>query len=989
MADYLFVNSGSVRNRLVQSIALLSAGLAIPHAFALNPSKTLTQYELSSWSNKSGLSQIAVMSIAQTRDGFIWLATEEGLVRFDGIGFLTFDERNTPKLPDRFIRSLATGPDGSLWIGTRSGIARLYQATFSSVQRETDFSEDVYDLCVGRDGSVWFSSANGLHLYRNGKSRVFTTADGLPDNGITAITEAPDGAIWIGTRSGLVRELDGKFKVYGNPRSTSVNTLTAGRNGDIWFGTLDGAIEHWRNGVITTRWTAGHHPDVRAQCIREDSDGNLWVALSHAGLVRIQSNRVDFLTQQNGLASNNPDWMFEDREHILWIGLADAGLSSLHDGRFLNVGTPEGLSSNHVSSVLQARSGSIWVGTDDAGVNRIDGARVKTYSAGEGLHEKSVLALLERHDGSIWVGSQDGIVSRIQGERASVAYRPSINPPPRLPAMMEASEQNLWLGFEIPDGLTLYRNGVVRNVALKGRVRGMATDSAGSLWIASYGEGLVQLSKNGQRVFSTKDGLPSSLVTTVFVDSSDTVWAGTALSGLIRVKGDQVRVITPEQGLFDNTVGAMVEDDCGYLWMTSSRGLSRTLKSDLNAAANGSIPSFRSESFGYADGLRSQEFSIGAQPAVWKARDGRLWFATMGGVVSIDPRDISRNAILPEVHFESIFLNGKPIPPLAGTQLGPFSGRLQISFTAPSFTNPERVRLQYRLGGFESRWIDAGTSRRVEYTNLPPGKYQLEVRAASSDQKWGATATLPFECRAYFHQTLWFRALSTVILGIFSWLFYRWRVRYLRAKNAELEAAIALRTADLQKAVDAARSAQDLLWEQAMRDALTGLLNRRAILDLLEKETQQCLETGQELSIVLADLDHFKSINDTYGHLAGDRVLQEVSKVLTSGVRDAEKVGRYGGEEILIVLVGCSLSHAVSRADELRVAVSSHPIQTEGTTLFATFSVGVADFHPAKSSRQLIAEADAALYRAKEAGRDCVRSCSPSDEWMFHQDLVR
>ncbi len=271
---------------------------------ALDPGKSFSQYVLTSWSAQSGLSQKSVMSVAQTADGYIWLATEEGLVRYDGMSFRTFDEQNSAGLPDRLIRSLAADSDGSLWIGTRSGLAHYRDGVFYNLVEKAGFSDDIYDLCLSRDGSVWFSSDHGLYRFKNGRSIIYTTADGLPDPRITTIAQGPDGSIWAGTRAGLVRFADGHFTTYRCDRESignSINALTVGANGTVWIGTSNGEIDRWSAGRITT-WLRDPQRHAQIQCILEDKAGTLWVAFERLGLARVRGGKFELLTKSDGTA---------------------------------------------------------------------------------------------------------------------------------------------------------------------------------------------------------------------------------------------------------------------------------------------------------------------------------------------------------------------------------------------------------------------------------------------------------------------------------------------------------------------------------------------------------------------------------------------------------------------------------------------------------------------------------------------------------------
>jgi diguanylate cyclase (GGDEF)-like protein len=963
---------------LATAIMLMAGALLAAPAFALDPSKAFSQYVQSSWGLQNGLQQKSVMAVTQTRDGFLWLATEEGLVRFSGRAFVTFDERNAPGLGDRFIRSLAAAPDGSLWIGTMSGLARYNGGKFESFRRQPETRMDIYDLCVGTDGSVWFSSDRGLRRLQNGMLRNYTTADGLPANGITGVAAAPDGTIWVATVKGLVSFQSGRFTTYSKwdgVESGPLNSVSIGRNGAVWVGGKNGSVGLWSKGKITT-WWKGNGAGIDS--LREDADGTLWIAFEKLGLGRMRGHTLELLTHSNGLPSDNPDWVFEDRERNLWVGWADAGLSMFRDARFTGFGKEEGLSSDSISSVIQAADGSFWVGTADAGVNHLVNGHVRSYSTADGLADKSALGLVQSRDGSVWIGSGSGRVTRINNGKTrdgrATTFSISGLLTPELPAMVQDRDGEMWFGFDMPDGLARFRDGHFEHVPLEGRVKALAVAPDGGLWIASYLYGLSELKNGVFRHYAVKEGLSSTFLTSVYVDPAGVVWAGTALAGLNRLKDGKITHYSVEQGLSDSTVGAVIEDGNGYLWLSGPRGISRVSLQDLNDYAEGRIKAVRSESYGYADGLRSIECNSKAQPGIWKARDGHLWFATTAGLAIIDPLHILTNEALPIVQIGEVSLDGKrAVEVKNGMQMGPGSGRVEINFNAPSFVAPERMQVRYRLIGVDRDWIDVGLRRSATYSNLDPGKYRFEVRAANSDGRGNTDATaLDFEILPHYYQTYWFRGLGALCLGLLVWGIYLSRVRYLVRKTQELETTVSQRTAELRAALQVAETAKEQLRDQAMRDSLTGFWNRRAIFEILNGEIARCQKESQPLCVLMADLDHFKLVNDTWGHLAGDAVLREVSDRLRQGLRRFEAVGKYGGEEFLILLPLCPFAVALRRAEELRVAIQAGTIPISGQEIAVTCSFGVAEYEPGFSVEELIGKADAALYAAKNSGRNCV-----------------
>ena len=963
-------------------------------AGALDPAKAFSQYIQTSWNAQNGLTQKTVNAVEQTADGFLWLATEEGLIRYDGQTFVTFDERNAPGLGDRNIRSLAPTPDGGMWIGTMTGLVRYDHGEFVSFREQSRFFTDVYDLGLTSDGSVWLSSDNGLRRYTSrgpdAGPHLYTTADGLPSNGITGMASGADGSLWVGTRRGLSHYVNGHFTNYACPLCGAHNdivSLATGRNGHIWAGMSDGALALWSNGRLLPAWKGASSEGASVLSMHEDLDGTLWIAFRKLGLGRLRDGKLELLTRANGLPSINPDWIFEDRERNLWIGWADAGLSMLRDGRFTVFGKSEGLSSDILSSVIQAKDGSLLLGTEDAGLNRLTLASPRVPGvpylaetlAGPGiLRGAGVMSILQQRDGTLWIGSDRGSVTRIVAGRATTFKVPGPLTP-GLPTMVEDAHGEPWFGFDMPNGLARLRNGRFEFQKLPGSVKSLAMGPDNSLWIAAYGGGVTRYSGGVARTYTQADGLSNLLLTSVYVDTEGTVWAGTELGGLNRIKNGQVTHVSIAQGLSDSTVGEMIEDRYGFLWLTGTRGIMRVELKELSAYASGKLAKINTRTFGYGDGLRSDECNFKSHPSAIRDATGRLWFVTLSGVAMIDPSHIWFNPIAPQPLIEGMFsANGTWMTGSSGMQVKPEQRNLVIRFAAPTFVSPERMQLRYRLIGLEEGWLRGDARQGATFSNLPVGHYRFELQAANSHGvSSGLTSVLSFDVLPHYYETWWFRSLALVACFLVAGLGFRLRTRVLLRRTAQLEQLIVDKTAEVRSALASAEAARELLREQAMRDALTGLWNRRAIFELLESEILRAERDGKPLVIIMVDIDHFKKVNDTWGHQAGDKVIREISHRLRHGVRKQDAVGRYGGEELLILLPNASLDEGLERAEFLRDSICRLPVTFDDASIEVSCSFGLAHIQSGASCGGLVGQADAALYQAKRDGRNCVRLLTP------------
>jgi diguanylate cyclase (GGDEF)-like protein len=955
-----------------QIVRLLPCLLLSLNCFALDPHKTLSQYVQTTLTERNGLPQNSVYSMAQTRDGYIWFGTEEGIARFDGVRVTVLNTLQYKTLKDNYISILTAAQDGSLWIGTRSGVLRFKDGVFRTCLTPNSPITAIHE---DRSGRIWVGSMNGLYSIAGDQVRLYKTPDGLPSVEIRNIAEGKDGTLWVGTAGGLASFSGNHFTSYASRDGLTdapVSALSASRDGSLWIATA-GGLSHW-NGKMLQHWPASSFPAAeRIASLIEDRDGTLWLAFTHQGIASFRDGKVIRYTTRQGLPSDDINSLFQDNNGHLWVGFIEGGAVELRDGLFSSFGVQEGLSSNMVWSVLQARDGSMWVGTDGKGLNHIgkDGS-VRVYTTADGLADNTVYALCEAMDGSLWIGSDHGLVSRFKDGRFTRFSDPA-SKESRLPVILQDPGGDMWFGFHEENGLARFHDGRFQHYAVPGLLNTMTFAPDGSIWVGTDHAGVSRVKNGSVTTYTTAQGLLSNFAQAIYVDREGTVWAGTSPGGLNRIKNGHITTYSVEQGLFDLTVGAIIEDDSGNLWMTCNNGIFRVSKQELNDYADGRVSSIRSIVYGTTDGLRASECNFAAVPAVWKDREGSLWFATVGGVASIDPRRIREQRSELQLHIERVLFNQNAVPFEQGVTVGPGGGDLEIQFTAPDFTSPERIRFRYRLTHFDRDWVNINTRREAYYTKLPPGHYTFEVQAANGDSAWSASsAALELTLQPHFWQTAWFRTICVLgILALCAGLF-RLRVRYLVTRNLELEERVNLRTRELQEAIKVAQSAQEALRELATRDGLTKLWNRRSIFELLTAEIDHGNREEFSVCVLMADLDHFKLVNDTYGHLAGDSVLQEVSNRIVELARPYDWVGRYGGEELMIVLHKCTLADGLKRAEELRHCIADRAIMVGGDAIRVTCSFGVAASKASTTAESLIAEADVMLYQAKRSGRNRV-----------------
>jgi ligand-binding sensor domain-containing protein/serine phosphatase RsbU (regulator of sigma subunit) len=789
----------------------------------LDPQKAVTQYKLDIWQLERGFPQNSVFAVLQSRSGYIWLGTLEGLVRFDGIRFEAFNKHNTKQLTSNVVNALCEGRDGSLWIGTEEGLSCFKDGIFTSRNPKSGRRLHYISAIIeAKDGSIWIATGETgvTHMQgmqnANGASFItYTTDSGLTGNEVHDILEDKNGNLWIATTTGLTKRTPaGIFSRYSGHAALAnrrIFSLCETTNGDLWVGTQDG-LYRVKNGAATHYGIDEGLPKQLVMRLHEDKDGNLWGGTDGGGLFRVTGagGEISALTPDDGPACGFIRAIHEDRGGGLWIGTLEGGLHRLRDAKFTNYTTKEGLAHDYVNRIYCDRVGNLRFGTN-GGVNLLkNGKLMLEFTSRRGLLSDIVYSTLNDREGNLWIGTRKGLHRFRQGKLTTFTKKHGLTDH-RVSNLLEDKQGTVWIAT--PRNLHRFQNGKLAAFSKKERLFAdniwcLHEDRKGNLWIGTAGSGLHMLKDGHLTPYTTRDGLVHNCVVCIYEDESDDgeeiLYIGTE-GGLSRFELETGKFtnFTIRSGLIDNHVYCILGDESENLWLAGRAGISRIGKKALTDFASGKIEHIHPVTYNEMDGMRTRWCKDSAA----KTRDGKLWFATDKGVAMIDPAHIRKNTLPPPVVIEEIKVDGERIAFNAGelhgdrrTVIPPGIDRLEFDYTAPCFIKPAQVTFKIKMEGYDADWLDVGNNRSTIYTGLPPGKYTFKVQACNSDGAWNeAGDSFTFYLKPFFYQTTWFLILAVllVITGVFSG--FRLRVNQLKARERRLSVLVEQRTKALNE----------------------------------------------------------------------------------------------------------------------------------------------------------------------------------------------
>lgn len=775
-------------------LALCLAAYASNGAPGLGPSAASLEWVSRAWQTEDGLPQNTVNSIIQTRDGFLWVATNGGVARFDGTRFRNFGLKDGVKALQ--VLALAEDRDGAVWMGASGGLGRWQNGRIAWFGRTDGFpgGNDIISLTADRDGSLWIGTDKGLVHRRNGEFRLVDEASGLPRKQIRAIAQDTEGTVWVSVISvGVFRAKNGRFE--REPSGESVPDgaycLLAARDGEVWAGGNVGSAWLWKAGSWTRFRPEYGQPGGNIESLGLGPDGTVWAGFRAGGVSRFLGDRFSAVSNGSPISTLNVRALEVDNNGFVWAGTATGGLFRLAPRVVEYWGVDHGLAPTAVSSVAESSPGIWLVGTISKGLFRFDHGNFTPIRDAAILGEASVVyCTTNTSDGATWVAGEQ-LLSRFHPSEPSQVFKDPVISKDALRALCPDGD-SVWIGSYYSSLLKADVAGV-KVVAPQGTFPGGITsivrESADVLWIGTS-EGLHRWAGGQIKSWDTRDGLLTPNVRTLLRDPDGTLWLGTLGGGLARMKDGRFFHYTTDHGLVDDVISQVIADDFGAIWLGSNRGIMRIERSELDSLADGKTSELHPVLFGRNEGMLKEQCSGGFSPAAIKAQDGTLIFSTSAGVAAIDPRRLQSTPIrVPEARIEEVFVDQTARIPGETLEISPGTHHLEVRFTAPKLGGGEWLQFRYQLEGFDQDWIEAGRNRQATYDNLPPGEYVFRVGVVDRQRNVSeSNATMTFRVLPFFWQTLWFRVGSIALLVVGSGAAAWWLLRQkLRRQLAQIE----------------------------------------------------------------------------------------------------------------------------------------------------------------------------------------------------------
>ena len=838
-------------------------------AHALDPALHIGQYGHDVWTSQNGLPGEAVYQILRSPDGYLWLRTSAGLVRFDGVRFVRVDPAVAGRTLTEPVKAICLGADGDLLVRSISHTLIYRHGTFSDYRPPAPLPDgETRVLFESRAHQVFVGSDDFLYaIPDDGVPRLIQQHTGWTNS----MLEDDKGAVWVANGKGLSVYERGRLSMHSR-NLYNANALVRDED-DLWAGTASGLFRmHKRDPLLQPMAPQTIKDEVNT--VLKDHDGNLWAGTRVSGLIRLAAGAASSFTAADHLTDDKVLSLYEDPEGSLWVGTA-AGLDRFRKAKLATLTRKDGLPSDQTALALEARDGSLYVLCVSGGLARIVNGVVTAVTARDGNPELNGNGLMESRDGSLWMGNsglvryQHGTFTRYAGGRLANHFVSAIAEDDE--GMIVSTDETMAFRF---------RDGMVRPLTFGGRTTPLSTpgnytftiyhDPSGTLWFGTV-KGLFKFAKgqSPERAWQKQIDFP---VTSISDDGRGSLWLGGRIPGLVRfdLRDGRVTHYTKKDGLFDQYASRALADDDGNLWISTADGIYMAPRRDMDGFRDGRISAVRLVRFDTLDGMKTSEASPPAsQPGGCRTRDGKLWFTTQKGIVVIDPRHLAHNDRIPPVVIEEVVADGARLAPVPDLRIRAGKDKIEFHYTSLSLSVPSRVRFQVQLEGYDRGWVDADSRRVAYYTNLPPGRYRFRVIAANDDGVWNREgASLPFVLLPHYYQTAWFQTSLGLAFLLAAFAGQRLYTRQLRARAVHLAQVVDARTRDLQAQKSFLQQVIDMTPNHIFVKDLEGrftLVNRtlaeahavavqdligKTAADLIRDETEKEAFTGEDREVI-------------------------------------------------------------------------------------------------------------------------------------------
>lgn len=814
----------------------------------------ISQYVHRLWDQSAGLPQNSVNDLSASQEGFLWIATQEGPVRFDGKSFVSYNHTRLPELNDLILSCIFQDKTGRIWMGTDKGVQAMVNGQIQKMAVEAEIGAvSVLDINEDPDGTLWFSTwQKGLFCLRAGEGRYYAEADGLISR-VGSSYRDPAGVLWVGTRNGVFRQQGDRFQQVGleNGVSESIIAFATDQDGLLWVGGTKGLFYH-KDGVFRP-YVFEKYPDLKVLALLYDSSNNLWIGTNQNLVLRLDiDGRLDSYSADQGFSGGRVLSLMEDQEKNIWVGTENAGLHQFSTAMVTSWTTDEGLANDVVSTVSVDSLGRVWVASNSPLLSLYENGKFERVNPGEMPGEAAIRGFFVDYRDDQWFCTDGGGLVSISKGQTRIYTQEDGLPGSRTASMYLDQDGIFWVctdqGLAWLDGnrfkVITTKDGLSSNM-----VSAVFKDSTGILWIANA-HGLDMM--RGTRITPTEI---RDQVTAIVEDSQKRVWFATGAHGLILWELNNFRRFHFEKNPLEDRIHDLALDLNENLWMTTNHGILQVASADLG---RNEYPAF--QQFGVNEGMKIAECNGGVNPSIARTPDGQMWFPTMGGVVMVDPNRPRIDLPAPKIHIESVFVDGQQWPIDLRLELPPAAERLEIHFSAPTFASPESAGYRFRLKEHDRDWRESNLPV-AWYTNLEPGHYTFQLYASNGRGQWQEEPQeLRFLMKAHYYQTIWFKILVGLCLIGIGLVLHRLQMRRIASKERRLELMVKQRTARLEEANARLLDAQNEVVAAAHRAGMVEIATN--VLHLIGDSVHKVTRGSDSVGRILEEADLYKDLEN-------------------------------------------------------------------------------------------------------------------------------